>query len=53
MADDELGVDINHEFCICSSTIGASPADAQTMLDEAIASHTTRIEIHGLKADQK
>ena len=33
---------------LLTAQVALSPADAQTMLDEAIAEHNTRIEIHGL-----
>ena len=49
MADGALGADegalILH---LLTDQLELSPADAQTMLDEAIAAHKTRIEIHGL-----
>ena len=49
MADGELGVDEQSRILhLLIDQLEVSPADAQTMLDEAIASHTTRIEIHGL-----
>ena len=49
MADGALGD--NEQSLILhllTNQLEMSPADAQTMLDEGIAAHNTRIEIHGL-----
>ena len=43
--DPDEGALILH---LLTDQLELSPADAQTMLDEAIAVHNTRIEIHGL-----
>ena len=43
--DPDEGAQILH---LLTDQLELSPADAQTMLDEAIAVHNTRIEIHGL-----
>ena len=43
--DPDEGALILH---LLTDQLELSPADAQTMLDEAIAEHNTRIEIHGL-----
>ena len=49
MADGVLGVDEQSLILhLLTDQLGVSPADAHTMLDEAIAAHNTRIEIHGL-----
>ena len=43
--DPDEGALILH---LLTDQLELSPADAQTMLDEAIGEHNTRIEIHGL-----
>jgi uncharacterized tellurite resistance protein B-like protein len=43
--DPDEGAQILH---LLTDQLELGPADAQTMLDEAIAVHNTRIEIHGL-----
>ena len=49
MADGALGVDEQSLILhLLTDQLGVSPADAQTILDEAIAAHKTRIELHGL-----
>ena len=49
MADGVLGPDEQSLILhLLIDQLGVSPADAHTMLDEAVAAHNTRIEIHGL-----
>ena len=49
MADGALDVDERSRILhLLTDQLELGPADAQTMLDEAIAVHNTRIEIHGL-----
>ena len=49
MADGVLGVDEKSLILhLLTEQLELSPAGAQTMLDEAIAAHNTRVEIHGL-----
>lgn len=49
MADGVLGVDEKSLILhLLTEQLELSPAGAQTMLDEAIAAHNARIEIHGL-----
>ena len=49
MADGALGVEEQSLILnLLTDQLEVSPADAQKMLDEAIVSHNTRIEIHGL-----
>ena len=49
MADGALGVDEQSLILhLLTDQLEVSPADAQKMLDEAIVSHNTRIEIHGV-----
>tara|TARA_B100001564_G_C20182146_1_gene464566 strand:+ start:19 stop:483 length:465 start_codon:yes stop_codon:yes gene_type:complete len=49
MADGALGVDEQSLILhLLTDQLEVSPAEAQTMLDEAIAAHKTRIELHGL-----
>ena len=49
MADGALGVDEQSLILqLLNDQLEVSTAKAQTMLDEAIAAHNTRVEIHGL-----
>ena len=49
MADGVLGVDEKSLILhLLTEQLELSPTGAQTMLDEAIAAHNARIEIHGL-----
>ena len=49
MVDGVLGVDEQSLILhLLTDQLEVSPADAHTMLDEAIAAHNARIEIHGL-----
>ena len=49
MADGALGVDEQSLILhLLTDQLEVTPADAQTMLDEAIAAHKTCIELHGL-----
>ena len=49
MADGALDIDERSRILhLLTDQLELGAADAQTMLDEAIAAHDTRIEIHGL-----